>query len=109
VLLEDELVRLLVDTGAEQLIIFGQRQRSCRKKKVLGRKTIFHIGIQDDLKWIRYSKLTIGSSSRERVDAYRLDAPISHYPEMEGIAGLAALGFSSVQFDWEQSQMSWMQ
>jgi len=108
-LLEEETVRLLLDTGAEQLIIFGQRQRSCNKKKVLGRKTIFHIGIQDDLKWIRYSKLTIGSSSREQVDAYRLDAPISHYPEMEGIAGLVALGFSSVQFEWDQGQMSWLQ
>ena len=60
------------------------------------------------MKWIRYAQLTIGSSSREQVDAYRLDAPISHYPEMEGIAGLAALGFNVVQFDWERGQMSWM-
>jgi len=43
-----------------------------------------------------------------QVDAYRLDSPIRHLPGMEGIAGVASLGFSSVQFDWDQGQMSWI-
>ena len=31
--LEGEPVRLLVDTGAEQLIVFGERQQSARKQR----------------------------------------------------------------------------
>ena len=111
VLLEDEPVRLLLDTGAEQLIVFGDRHKGNRKQTVLGSKTLYHIGVQDELKWVRYGTLTIGDSRREQVDAYRLDAPISPYPGMEGIegiAGVASLGFNSVQFDWDQDRMSWI-
>jgi hypothetical protein len=108
VLLEGEPVRLLLDTGAEQLIVFGERQKSAKKQKVLGSKTLYHIGVQDELKWVRYAELTIGSYRRVQVDAYRLDTPIRHLPEMEGIVGVASLGFSSVQFDWDQELMSWI-
>ncbi len=108
VLLEGEPVCLLLDSGAEQLIVFGDRQKGNRRQKVLGSKTIYHIGVQDELKWVRYGELSVGSSRREQVDAYRLDSPIHHYQGIAGIAGLASLGFSSVQFDWDQSRMSWI-
>jgi hypothetical protein len=97
-----------VDTGAEQLIVFGERQKSTKKQKVLGSKVIYHVGAQAELKWVRYSEMTMGSSCWELVDAFRLDSPVSQYAGMTGIAGVASFGFSSVQFDWDQGQMSWI-
>ena len=106
--IEGQPARLLLDTGAEQLILFADRQRGAKEQKVLGSKVIYHVGAQDELKWIRYSNLTMGSGHWEQVNAFLLDSSVSHYEGMTGVAGVASFGFSCVQFDWDQGQMSWL-
>jgi predicted aspartyl protease len=105
---KNQTLRLIVDTGANDLILYQRRlSGSVPGKRTQRQKTIYHLGAKERMKMVQLSEVQIGQGRWERVDGYLLDAPVESDEDSEGILGPTCLGFSRIHFDFRQNQVSW--
>jgi len=101
-------LRLLVDTGAKDLILFRSRLKDGQcGEPTLKKKRIYHLGSSEELRMVQLSQVRFGETELGTLRAYRLDARIKGYPELHGIVGVSSLGLDRIQFDFDNQLVSW--
>ena len=104
----DQNLRLLVDTGAKDLILYQRRLHGpIPGKKMPVTKTLYHLGAIEDLRMVRLAGVQLGASHWEKLDGFLLDAPIDCCETLDGILGLASLHLRRIHFDFKLNQVSW--
>jgi len=105
---EDQTLRLMFDTGANDLILYQRRLAgSIPGKRTQRKKTIYHLGAKERMKMVRLSDVRMGQSQWEKVDGFLLDAPVESYEDLHGMLGPSSLKLSRIHFDFQQNQVSW--
>jgi hypothetical protein len=102
-------VRLLVDTGSRDLILFEQRVRGRLPGLIVtGEKVLYHASGESHLKQVRPSVTAPGQSQWRSHPAYLLDASTEAYPpDIDGVLGVLSLGVKRVRFDFEHNTLSY--
>jgi predicted aspartyl protease len=105
---QDQTVRLLVDSGAGDLILFRERLDGLPLRRVpQGKKTNYHLGSAEELNMVQLSQVQLGSEELGTVRAYLQNGRIEGYDTIQGTLGILALGFNRVQFDFDNQLFSW--
>jgi hypothetical protein len=108
VLIEGIPVRLLIDTGANDVILFRRRVSDLIPiKRNHVRKKIFHFGGESEIQSVGYRDIELGDTFLNRINAWIQDSKIQGYEGIEGIAGVHALGINAIQFNFDEQIMSW--
>lgn len=105
---EGKSLRLLLDTGAGDLILFRQQVNGLSKlKKTLFKKKIHHLGSEEEMRLVVLPEVASGEMEWEDQKAYLLDSAANAYSDLDGIAGITALGLDAFQLDFQKGQISW--
>jgi predicted aspartyl protease len=105
---QGHLVRLLVDTGAKDLILFEPRVRTrLASWRALGTKTSANMNGSVDLRQVELAEVRLGQSELGNLNAYILDVPGASVPGFDGLLGITSLGVKRVWFDFRRSLMGW--
>lgn len=104
-------VRLLVDTGAQDLVLFGSRLDNPPQmhRSSWQSKPLVNLGGSNEGRLVFLTQVQLGSARWEQLNAYLIEGRIEHCRDLEGFVGPASLGWSSVQFDFAQNRLSWEQ
>lgn len=101
-------VRLLLDSGARDLVLFGSRlDDRPRMHRSWQSKPIASLGGSDRAELVSLAQAQLGPTSWGQLEAYLLDTRIEHYRDLQGFVGPVSLGWNSVQFDFSNNQLSW--
>lgn len=102
-------VRMLVDSGAEDLVLFRCRLKKDPPKlyRSWQSKPIRNLGGTHPAKLVSLPQASLGPTTWEKLGAYLMEEEIKHYRGLQGFVGPASLGWTSVQFDFSQRQLSW--
>ncbi len=102
-----EHLSLMFDTGAEHLILFQRNVEGRVAMKGTGEKEdIRYMGGKASLKGIRLPEVKISETQWDDVPAYLLDGPKPD-KHLDGILGIASLGLSRLNLDFQNSRISW--
>lgn len=105
---EGRTVRLLIDTGAKDLILFRSRLGDVRlRTPAANSKTIYHLSSAEELHMVRLSSVRLGETELSNVKAYLMEGPIQEYAGVEGILGVDSLGLDRIDFDFDRQLVSW--
>jgi Aspartyl protease len=102
-------VRLLVDTGNSNLILFKTRMPAALSDAPWrGDKTVQSASGPARLRRLDLRQVGLGTSVWERLPAWALDrVPHGYPPDIDGMLGVMALGCQRVRFDFERSEFGW--
>jgi len=101
-------IRLLVDTGAKDLVLFESRLHGkLSGVRSQGGKTSSNLGGEASLQQVLLSGARLGNSDFETLNALLLDAPAQNVPGFDGLLGVRSLGLTSLSFDFERQTISW--
>jgi predicted aspartyl protease len=101
-------VRLMVDTGTSQLILFESSVRTrLTELRPLGTKTSSNMGGDLTLREVQLKELHLGSADFPRLDAFLLDDSGAEVPGLDGLLGIRSLGLTRVGFDFEKQMVYW--
>lgn len=90
------------------MILFRKRLDDFpRLSSTLIHKTIHHLGGVDKIRRAVLDEVNLGSMSWDRLKIYLLDSPVAEYESVEGLTGISALGFTSIQLDFRSQRFSW--
>lgn len=104
----DQTVRLLIDSGAGDIILFRERIDDLPVTRIpRGKKTMHHLGSKQEVHLVQLSQVQLGKEDLGTVRAYLQEGRIDGYETIQGALGIAALGFNRVQFDFQNQQFSW--
>jgi hypothetical protein len=97
-------VRLMVDTGSSDLVIFKSRMPSTvSDASWKGEKFINSPSGKVTLRRMELRNAALGSQTWDRLTAWSLDRPVDAYPpEVDGVLGVTALGCRQAQFDFDR-------
>jgi hypothetical protein len=104
-------VRLLVDTGSSDLVLFKSRMPSALSPfPWRGDKTVQYAFGAARLQRLDLRQVRLGARVWDRLPAWALDRLLDGYPpSIDGVLGVLALGCRRVQFDFEKSEFGWSQ
>lgn len=101
-------MRLVVDTGAKDLILFearvGNRLNGLRRQ---GTKGSSNMGGEATLKKVQLPEARLGTIDLGAVDALLLDSPARGNLGFDGLLGVRSLGLTRLAFDFERRTISW--
>jgi predicted aspartyl protease len=101
-------IRLLVDTGAKDLVLFESRVHGklsgVRRR---GGKTSSNMGGEASLQQVQLPAARLGNTDLETLTAFLLDAPAQNVPGFDGLLGVRSLGLTRLSFDFERQTISW--
>jgi len=101
-------IRLLVDTGAKDLILFESRVHGkLSGAHSQGGKTSSNMGGEASLQQVLLSEARLGNTHLETLNAFLLDAPPQNVPGFDGLLGVRSLGLTRLSFDFERQTISW--
>jgi predicted aspartyl protease len=101
-------IRLLVDTGAKDLILFESRVHGkLAGFRNQGGKTSSNMGGEASLQQVLLSEARLGNTDLETLNAFLLDAPAQNVPGFDGLLGVRSLGLTRLSFDFERQTISW--
>lgn len=103
----DEQVRLLVDTGSRDLVLFKSRlPAALARPPWRGDKTVQYASGPARLVRLELRHVGLGAHRLDKLAAWSLDRALDGYPpEIDGVLGLAALGCHRVRFDFERGEL----
>jgi hypothetical protein len=99
-------VRLLVDTGSPDLVLFKARLPAALSDPPWkGDKTVHYAAGAARLLRLELQQAGLGSYIWDKLSAWSLDRPLDGYPtSIDGVLGVAALECQRVRFDFERSE-----
>ncbi len=102
-------VRLLVDTGSRDLVLFRARMpATLARAPWKGDKIVQYASGPARLLRLELRDAVLGAHTWDRLTAWALDrAPEAYPPGIDGVLGVLALGCRRVQFDFERSEFGW--
>ena len=102
-------VRLLVDTGSPDLVLFKARMPAALSNPPWkGDKTVNYASGTARLLRLELRQPGLGSHTWDTLPAWSLDRPLDGYPaSIDGVLGVAALGCQRVRFDFEKGEFGW--
>jgi hypothetical protein len=101
-------VRLLIDTGSPDLVLFKTRLATIlpNHQQWRGDKTVRYASGPARLRRIVLRDVTLGANAWSTLPAWALDRPPAGYPPgIDGVLGVTALGCRTVHFDFERSKL----
>lgn len=106
---QDRPIRLLVDTGSRDLILFESRLQDRLPKMITrGEKIIYHSSGESHLKKVLLPSSSLGQTKWKLLTAYLLDTATDAYPsDVDGVMGVLSLGVKRIRFDFERNTLSW--
>lgn len=109
--IRQEKFLLLVDTGANDLVLFASATARCQDAlKDVGRRTWSNIGGEVRVRRVQVQDVSFGHLSRALIDAFILDdTGESRPPGLHGLLGLRSLKADRVAFDPEHKLLAWDQ
>lgn len=107
--IEGQQVRLLVDTGSRDLVLFKTRMPAALSGAPWrGDKTVTYASGAARLRRLELRKAGLGADQWDTLPAWVLDRAPDGYPTgIDGVLGVLALGCQRVQFDFENGQFGW--
>jgi len=102
-------VRLLVDTGSPDLVLFKTRMPPALSNPPWkGDKTVQYAAGAARLLRLELRRAGLGPHIWDKLPAWSLDRETAGYPtDVDGVLGVAALGCQRVRFDFERSEFGW--
>jgi predicted aspartyl protease len=102
-------VRLLVDTGSSDLVLFEARMPSALANPPWkGDKTVYYASGAARLLRLELRQARLGTHTWDKLPAWTLDRALDGYPDsIDGVLGVAALGCRRVRFDFERGELGW--
>jgi predicted aspartyl protease len=102
-----EQVRLLIDTGSSDLVLF-RTPAALAAAPWRGDKTVLYASGPARLKRVELRQVGFGESVFEKLAAWVLDRNPEGYPTgVDGVLGVRSLGCSRVRFDFERNELGW--
>jgi predicted aspartyl protease len=110
--IDQQPVRLLVDTGARYLILFEQKgsERFSRSafQSPTEAQTISNFGGDVQLKPVRLTNVRVGGMELLNQTAYVTQAGSGAAFDFDGVLGVAALNLQRIDFDFERGRIGWV-
>lgn len=101
-------VRLVVDTGAKDLILFeAQIHGRLPEARVEGTKAASNMGGDVTLKKVQLPEARLGTGILGTLNAVLLDNPARGNLGFDGLLGVRSLGLTRLAFDFERQTISW--
>jgi hypothetical protein len=104
-------VRLLVDTGSSDLVLFKTRMPAALSGAPWrGDKTVQYASGPARLRRLDLRQVGLGAHIWDKLPAWALDQVPPGYrypPNIDGVLGVLALGCQRVRFDFERSEFGW--
>jgi len=101
-------LRLVVDTGAKDLILFQSRvQGRLASVRTAGAKTSANMGGESQLQEVRLPAARLGTTDLGNQKAYLLATSAQAVPDFDGLLGVTALGVKRLAFHFEHQTISW--
>lgn len=106
-----EQVRLLVDTGSSDLVLFKPRMPAALSGAPWkGDKTVQYASGAARLQRLELRHPGLGAQTWDKLPAWTLDrVPAGYPPGIDGVLGVLALGCRRVRFDFDRSEFGWSQ
>ena len=107
--IEGQQVRLLVDTGSPDLVLFKTRMPPALSGAPWkGDKTVTYASGEVRLRRLELRKAGLGAEQWDTLPAWVLDRVPDGYPRaIDGVLGVLALGCQRVQFDFDKGEFGW--
>jgi hypothetical protein len=104
-----EQVRLLVDTGSRDLVLFKSRMPAVLSGAPWrGDKTVQYASGAARLQRLELRQAGLGAHVWDKLPAWALDrVPNGYPPSIDGVLGVLSLGCQRVQFDFEKGEFGW--
>lgn len=104
-----EQVRLLIDTGSRDLVLFKARMPAALSRSPWkGEKTVQYASGPARLLRLELRQVGLGVHIWDKLEAWSLDRSLDGYPpEIDGVLGVLALGCKRVRFDFERGELGW--
>jgi hypothetical protein len=104
--IERQQVRLLVDTGSRELVLFKSRLPGALSRAPWrGDKTVQYASGAARLRRLDLRQVRLGTRVWDRLPAWSLDRlPDRYPPSIDGVLGVLALGCQRVQFAFERNE-----
>jgi hypothetical protein len=108
-LIAGQQVRLLVDTGSSDLVLFNTRiPAALSAAPWRGDKTVQYASGVARLQRLELRQVRLGAYVWDRLPAWALDRVPNGYPSsIDGVLGVLALGCHRVRFDFERNEFGW--
>jgi hypothetical protein len=102
-------MRLLVDTGSPDLVLFKARMPAVLSNPPWkGDKTVHYASGAARLLRLELRQTGLGLNTWDKLPAWSLDRETAGYPPgIDGVLGVIALGCQRVRFDFERSEFGW--
>jgi hypothetical protein len=102
-------VRLLVDTGSPDLVLFKTRMPAALANPPWkGDKTVQYAAGGARLLRLELRQAGLGAQTWDKLPAWALDRATNGYPpDIDGVLGVTALGCQRVRFDFQRSEFGW--
>ena len=102
-------VRLLVDTGSSDLVLFKSRMPAALSGAPWrGDKTVQYASGVARLQRLDLRHVRLGARVWDKLPAWALDrVPDGYPPSIDGVLGVLALDCQRVQFDFERNELGW--
>ncbi len=107
ILIQGQPVRLMVDTGAKDLILFEERVHNLLPGlHITGDKTWTTMRGSLPLKRGEV-QIRLGEEDLGRREALLMRSPAENLPSFDGLLGVASLGLKRIQFDFDRKMIRW--
>jgi predicted aspartyl protease len=107
--IQDEPVRLLVDTGADELVLFKCQLHGHLRQLPVGSVRRFFNGASEEfeLKELRLPRVRLGTTDFGPQKGLLVDRNANCGRSFDGVVGIRRLGLEWVAFDFEHRSFSW--
>lgn len=106
--IEGRPLRLLVDTGAKDLILFKKDTRGhLPKLRVMGEESIPSLGEKGRMQQVTLPPLRLGDTEFAHLRTFLVEAPATEASNFDGLLGVASLGARILSFDFERNKVTW--
>lgn len=104
-----EQVRLLIDTGSRDLVLFKARMPAALSGSPWkGDKTVQYASGPARLVRLELRQVGLGAHTWDKLEAWSLDRALEGYPaDIDGVLGVLALGCKRLRFDFERGELGW--
>jgi Aspartyl protease len=102
-------VRLLVDTGSSDLVLFKTRMPAALSAAPWrGEKSVEYASGIARLRKLDLGHVGLGADQWDKMTAWALDrVPNGYPPGIDGVLGVVALGCQRIRFDFERNEFGW--
>ncbi|MGD0921694.1 MAG: retropepsin-like aspartic protease [Terriglobia bacterium] len=105
---EGQPLRLVVDTGAKDVVLFESRVHGrLASVRTAGAKTSANMGGESQLQEVRLPTARLGTTDLGNQKAYLLATSAQALPNFDGLLGVTALGVKRLAFDFDRQTISW--